>query len=106
MTATISSIDLYFSSLAAQHEQATELTLQGHALHNDVTAQLVEQLQSSLAYDDVQNIRDLNDFMVNVMWDCGDDFALEPHGVLHLMRFYDRDFTAAQIAFVERLLSR
>lgn len=93
-----------FAALAAQHQQAVELTLQGQALHNDLEAQLIEQIAVALTSRDDQAIRDINAFMVDVMWDCGDDFAAEPVGVIRFMRHYDRDFCAHQLKQAQRAL--
>ena len=56
-----------FAALTAQHQQAVELTLQGQALHNDLEAQLIEQIAVALTSRDDQAIRDINAFMVDVM---------------------------------------
>ena len=93
-----------FAALTAQHQQAVELTLQGQALHNDLEAQLIEQIAVALTSRDDQAIRDINAFMVDVMWDCGDDFAAEPFGLLQLMRHHDRDFCAHQLKQAQRAL--
>ena len=100
MTQTITA----FNALAAQHQQANELAIQAAALHNDVEAQLIQQIGIALTARDDQALRDINAFMTDVMWDCGDDFAAEPTGVIQFMRHYDRDFCDHQLKQAERAL--
>ena len=95
---------LPFANLASQHNRATAMRIEAYALHNDVTAQLIDLIRVALTNRDDQAIRDITAFMVDVMWDCGDNFELEPEGVIHLMRFYDRDFCDHQLSQAERAL--
>ena len=95
---------LPFANLASQHNRATAMRLEASALHNDIEAQLVEQIGVALSCRDDQAIRDLNAFMTDVMWDCGDDFAAEPVGVIQFMRHYDRDFCDHQLSQAKRAL--
>ena len=50
MTQTITA----FNALAAQHQQANELAIQAAALHNDVEAQLIQQIGIALTARDDQ----------------------------------------------------
>ena len=103
-TTTIAAEVLHFANLADLHDRATFMQTEAAALHNEVEAQLIDQAKQALVNRDDQALRDLNDFMVDVLWDCGDDFAAEPFGLLQLMRHYDRDFCAHQLMQAERAL--
>ena len=95
---------LPFANLASQHNRATAMRIEAYALHNDVEAQLIDLLRVALTNRDDQALRDINAFMTDVMWDCGDDFAAEPTGVIQFMRHYDRDFCDHQLKQAERAL--